>query len=72
MNLQAVMSITSTVHGGKLLNLAKIYTNEAKYSGRNNTSMFEPENLWKNAWNSLSKSFQMNKTSRRDSFQRTK
>ncbi len=37
----AAMITTSTGHGRELSNLAKIYTNNAKYSGRNNSFTFK-------------------------------
>ena len=40
-NPQAVIITTSISHGKELSNLAKIYTNQAKYNGRNNSFTFK-------------------------------
>ena len=61
------MTTTSIGHGRELSNLAKLYTDESKYSGRIVSSTFKLANLWKIALNSLSKNFRMGKTGRRGS-----
>lgn len=71
-NPSTIMSTTSINYNRKLLNLIKLYINKRKYSGQNDTFMFKSGNLCKNALNSLSKNFQMNKTSGQDSFQSIK
>ncbi len=53
---------TSTGPGRELSNLAETYTDEAKYSGWNNSFILKLANLWKNAVNSLSKNFRIDST----------
>ena len=63
---QPAITSTSTGPKRKLSNLAKTYTNEATYSGWNNSFIFQLANAWKDALNSLSKNFRMGRTSGRD------
>ncbi len=58
-NHPQVITHTSTSSGRELSNLAEIYRDEAKYNGRNDSSIFKLANLWKNALNSLLKNFWM-------------
>ena len=56
------MITTSIGNSKELPNLAKTYTNEAKYSDRNDSPKFNMANLWENILNILSKNFQMSST----------
>ena len=69
---QPVITPTSTGPGRELSNLVEIYNDEATYSSWKNSFIFQLANSWKDALNSLSKSFRMGRTSGRDSFQTTK
>ena len=68
---QPVITSTSTGSRRKLSNLAKTHTDEATYSGWNNSFIFQLANPWKDVLNSLLKNFRMGKTSERDSCQTT-
>lgn len=70
-NPQPAITFTSTGPERKSSNLAKTYTNEATYSGWNNSFIFQLANPWKDALNSLPKNFRMGRTNRRDTCQTT-